>query len=173
MPRKPLVAIGAGLAGVLVVGMVIVATAAGRAVPTEVVEVETPLDFGDGVSLRPTTVPAQGVSSREEAIEAALGRVEDTATSVEARYGLFTDVYYRPEIDGVPGDPHFQDVPAWVVSVRGGCPAPHVLTGTVPPPDPNCRWNVVVDAATGQVIEQFTSGTTPPVTIPEKSQGGR
>lgn len=121
----------------------------------------------------PTTSPLPGGQRAipvDEAIKSALSNFDPRAAfplvHMSAQLGLFSDDQYASVAPSGQRTLHFQGRPAWIVAFTGLDIGP---TGGPPPPgsDPAAREqssqaqmhheeDVVVDATSGQYLEQFT-----------------
>lgn len=123
--------------------------------------VNSTIELGRGVTLAPATSapPDTGPGSVSRATQVAFAE-PPVDPPLEARFGLLTG----PRPPGSGGGA-IEGVPAWVLTIPGGCP-PRPGADQSQPPDYNCRWNIVVDARRDVVIERFASRVVPPVSVP-------
>jgi hypothetical protein len=97
------------------------------------------------------------VITETQAIQAARERkpgLADQATSIEARYFLFSDDgYFEKDATGQQYRP-WQQIPAWVVTFKGV-----ILPSRGDDPDAvNHGVNIVINAQTGEYMQLFSYG---------------
>ncbi|MBI4670931.1 MAG: hypothetical protein HY741_04580 [Chloroflexi bacterium] len=128
-----------------------------------------PTDLGIRVSTPPSDLPAQISSAQaiQTASEKAYVKSQLPAPLTKTAYVLYSNdsrgnATTIGDDDSADQNLVSQDVPAWIITFCGVVTYPHVFDKPGPSSygginvTPRNEWNVVVNAQTGQVIEQYS-----------------